>query len=81
MNRTKSSLYYRIFFVLVLFVGAMQEIKLVWDLSDTMNALMPCPTRFASCSCPACSSPRPRTSGKSCCKNGPKKQSRPGDPE
>ncbi|MFD1408447.1 alanine:cation symporter family protein [Kroppenstedtia eburnea] len=43
MNRTKSSLYYLIFFVLVLFVGAMQEIKLVWDLSDTMNALMALP--------------------------------------
>ncbi|WP_188432804.1 alanine/glycine:cation symporter family protein [Kroppenstedtia guangzhouensis] len=39
----KSSLYYRIFFVLVVFVGAMQEIKLVWDLSDTMNALMALP--------------------------------------
>lgn len=34
---------YRIIFVLALFVGAIQEIALVWGISDTMNALMALP--------------------------------------
>lgn len=37
------NVYYRVFFSLIVFVGATQTLQLVWDLSDIMNALMAIP--------------------------------------
>lgn len=39
----KSALYYRMVFVIAVFFGSMQQVDLVWELSDTMNALMALP--------------------------------------
>ncbi len=43
VNNRKAILVYRILFSLVVFVGAVQELGLVWDISDIFNALMAVP--------------------------------------
>lgn len=40
---TKSTLIYKIVFVLMIFVGATMNLSLAWDLSDTFNGLMAIP--------------------------------------
>lgn len=40
---TKSTLVYKIVFVLMIFVGATMNLSLAWDLSDTFNGLMAIP--------------------------------------
>lgn len=39
----KTAIFYRTVFVLAVFIGSMQQIDLVWTLSDTMNGLMALP--------------------------------------
>lgn len=39
----KYNIIYRVFFSLIVYVGATQTLQLVWDLSDIMNALMAIP--------------------------------------
>ncbi len=39
----KYNIVYRIFFSLIIYVGATQTLQMVWDLSDIMNALMAIP--------------------------------------
>ncbi|MFC4076977.1 alanine/glycine:cation symporter family protein [Salinithrix halophila] len=39
----KTKILYRLIFVLAVFVGSLQEIQVVWGISDTMNALMALP--------------------------------------
>ncbi|MCD7725140.1 MAG: alanine:cation symporter family protein [Clostridiales bacterium] len=40
---TKSTIVYRVVFVLMIFVGATMNLSLAWDLSDTFNGLMAIP--------------------------------------
>lgn len=40
---TKSTIVYKIVFVLMIFVGATMNLSLAWDLSDTFNGLMAIP--------------------------------------
>ncbi|MGN0279158.1 MAG: alanine/glycine:cation symporter family protein [Lachnospiraceae bacterium] len=40
---TKSTIIYKIVFVLMIFVGATMNLSLAWDLSDTFNGLMAIP--------------------------------------
>ena len=40
---TKSTIAYKIVFVLMIFVGATMNLSLAWDLSDTFNGLMAIP--------------------------------------
>jgi AGCS family alanine or glycine:cation symporter len=39
--------YYKLIFVVVVYVGAVSGVKLVWELSDTFNGLMAIPNLFA----------------------------------
>lgn len=40
---TKSTIIYKIVFVMIIFVGATMNLSLAWDLSDTFNGLMAMP--------------------------------------
>jgi AGCS family alanine or glycine:cation symporter len=40
---TKSTIVYKIVFILIIFVGATMKLSLAWDLSDTFNGLMAMP--------------------------------------
>lgn len=40
---TKSTIVYRVFFIVVIVFGATMNLKLAWDLSDTFNGLMAMP--------------------------------------
>ena len=40
---TKSTIAYKIVFVLIIFIGATMNLSLAWDLSDTFNGLMAMP--------------------------------------
>ncbi|MDE7260237.1 MAG: alanine:cation symporter family protein, partial [Lachnospiraceae bacterium] len=40
---TKSTIVYKIVFVLMIFIGATMNLSLAWDLSDTFNGLMAMP--------------------------------------
>ena len=40
---TKATIYYKVFFVAFIIVGATMNLKLAWDLSDTFNGLMSIP--------------------------------------
>ena len=39
----RSILLYRVFFILLVFVGAVSELRIVWELTDALNALMAIP--------------------------------------
>ena len=40
---TKSTIAYKIVFILIIYVGATMNLSLAWDLSDTFNGLMAMP--------------------------------------
>ena len=40
---TKATMYYKVFFVCFVMVGATMQLDLAWDLSDTFNGLMAIP--------------------------------------
>ena len=40
---TKLNTLYRIFFSLIVFVGATTQLQMVWDISDTFNGMMAIP--------------------------------------